>query len=159
MNQPRKIALAFCAGIVGGVLPSLMPWRAAPAAAQDFGSAPLAAPGLRLTDGAGRTYALVAREGAASHLTFFNQEGKPLLALGVNADGLPAISLMSAKNDPAPRLEFKLVGANQSAALVFRDSKGRTRMFFGLDPNAPDEDPFFVYYDKNMGKKSLFGTH
>lgn len=159
MNSRRKIALAFLAGIAGGVVPSLAPWRAAPAAAQSFNNMPFSAPGFRLTDGDGKTYALLAREGQSSHLTFFNHEGKALLTLGIGADGLPEIALMSVKNNAVPKLEYKLVGANQSAALVFRDNKGRTRMFLGLDPNAPDEDPFFVYYDKDMNKKALFGVH
>jgi hypothetical protein len=158
MNQGRKLTLAFCAGIAGGLLPALVSSRVPAAAAQGAADPTAVAPGFRLTDAAGRTYALLARgDGQSSHLTFFNQNAKPLLELGLDAAGLPELDFLSAKNGPAPRLSLKLVGANQSAALVFRDGKGRTRMLMGLDPNSPDEDPFLAYYDKTMAKKTVFG--
>lgn len=158
MNQKHRLGLAFVAGMAGSLLVGAVPGRLPNATAQ----APAreeSVSGLRLLDSNGRAYArLVSGSGQAAHLTFFDQKGVPLLDLGLGGDGLPQLSLMSVKNNGKSKFTLKVAGANQSAVLVFKDNKDRERMRMGLDPDAPGEEPFLVYYDRNMTKKVVFGA-
>ena len=84
----------------------------------------------------------------------FDRNGRARLNLGLYDDGNAAIVL----NDDQERAVeiFRTVGPENNPVLVLK-SEGKDRLVMGL--TGATHDPFFVIYDANGAKKTLFGSY
>ncbi len=115
----------------------------------------LSARSLELVDVAGRRRILMAlTDSGTPAIWFFDRNGKSRLNLGLYEDNNPFIVLNDAN---AQAVQILRTVGDKSAPVLVMKSKGQDRTVLGLNfGSAPD--PFFVYYDAQGTKKTVYGN-
>jgi len=110
---------------------------------------------LELVDAQGRRQMLMATSGEGSPAVwFYDKQGKARLTFGLYGDNNAAI-VLNDENGQAVQI-FRTVGS-QSAPVLVMKSKGQDRIILGL--NGSTQDPFFVFYDAQGVKHTVFGRY
>jgi len=151
MKRCLSILSGLTVGLVGGLVSHALV-RSAYAAYEAV--TPLRE--LRCVDAQQRLYADLTQSDRGSALTFYDPQGHARLRLGIHPDGSPFLGLYTGADSEHARALFRLAGPQQAASLILKDGQNRDRLVMGIHPT-DEQDPFFVYYDKDGTSHTLFG--
>ncbi len=163
MKGQMKFGLLLLAAFLGGVVSNLI-----------FKPTTLSADDLRLL----RTYhfqlwdksadrmtaELLTPKGNGAIMNLNGSDGRERVQLGSYAGnyskaerGQPFIGLSD--NSNRLRMLHRLAGGNEAPVIIFKDTKKRDRIVFGLALNGEEEEPFFAYFDNDGKKHMVFGSY
>lgn len=152
----KTLLLAATGIILGHLIAPHLQSAITEAVAETASPAILATRSFELADSKGRRRILIGSTDSGSPgIWFFDKEGKVRLNLGLYDDDSPFI-VLNDDNQLAVQI-FRTLGNGKAPVLVMK-SAGQDRLVMGLNADQK-ADPFFVYYDANGTKNTVFGKY